>query len=69
MSQYLRAVKTTSGRDGIADRDSSQRGSRDIEHPGSAHDGAELELLKLFGPAGSTSAVQATRACRPHTSG
>jgi hypothetical protein len=39
------------GEDGIrgqsgADRDSSYRGSRDIEHIGSAHDDAELEILK-----------------------
>src|SRR5215213_11879241 len=35
------------GRAGGADRALSRRGSRDIEHIGSAHDDVELELLKV----------------------
>src|SRR5215469_13944426 len=46
MSPYLRTVKTTSGATAVQIVYSSHRGSRDIEHIGSAHDDAELELLK-----------------------
>ena len=46
MSPYLRTVKTTSGATAVQIVHSSRRGSRDIEHIGSAHDDAELELLK-----------------------
>ena len=46
MSPYLRTVKTTSGATAVQIVHSSRRGSRDIEHLGSAHDDAELELLK-----------------------
>ncbi|MBA0083391.1 MAG: IS1634 family transposase, partial [Acidobacteria bacterium Pan2503] len=46
MSPYLRTVKTTSGATAVQIVHSSHRGSRDIEHIGSAHDDAELELLK-----------------------
>jgi hypothetical protein len=43
---YLRTVKTASGATAVQIVHSSHRGSRDIEHIGSAHDDAELELLK-----------------------
>jgi hypothetical protein len=43
---YLRTVKTTSGATAVQIVHSSHRGSRDIEHLGSAHDDVELELLK-----------------------
>ena len=46
MSPYLRTVKTSSGATAVQIVHSSRRGSRDIEHIGSAHDDAELELLK-----------------------
>jgi hypothetical protein len=39
-------VKTTSGATAVQIVHSSRRGSRDIEHIGSAHDVVELELLK-----------------------
>jgi hypothetical protein len=43
---YVRTVKTASGATAVQIVYSSRRGSRDIEHIGSAHDDAELELLK-----------------------
>jgi hypothetical protein len=43
---YVRTVKTASGATAVQIVHSSYRGSRDIEHVGSAHDDAELELLK-----------------------
>ncbi len=43
---YVRTVKTASGATAVQIVYSSRRGSRDIEHIGSAHDEAELELLK-----------------------
>jgi hypothetical protein len=44
---YLRTVKPKSGRDRqVQIVWSSQRGSREIEHIGSAHDDAEPETLK-----------------------
>jgi Transposase DDE domain len=46
VSPYLRTVKTASGATAVQIVHSSHRGSRDIEHIGSAHDDAELELLK-----------------------
>jgi hypothetical protein len=46
VSPYLRTVKTTSGATAVQIVHSSRQGSRDIEHLGSAHDEAELELLK-----------------------
>jgi hypothetical protein len=46
VSPYLRTVKTSSGATAVQIVYSSHRGSRDIEHLGSAHDDAELELLK-----------------------
>jgi hypothetical protein len=39
-------VKTKSGATAVQIVYSSRRGSRDIEHIGSAHDEAELETLK-----------------------
>src|SRR6202451_3872733 len=42
----MRAVKTTCGATAVQVVWSSQRGSRKIEHLGSAHDDAELEALK-----------------------
>jgi hypothetical protein len=46
VSPYVRTVKTASGATAVQIVHSSRRGSRDIEHIGSAHDDAELELLK-----------------------
>ena len=46
MSPYVRTVKTSSGATAVQIVYSSRRGSREIEHPGSAHDDAEVELLK-----------------------
>jgi hypothetical protein len=43
---YVRTVKTSSGATAVQIVHSSHRGSRDIEHLGSAHDGAGVELLK-----------------------
>ena len=43
---YVRTVKTASGATAVQVVWSSRRGSRDIEHIGSAHDEAELEVLK-----------------------
>src|ERR1700758_4647397 len=42
----MRTVKTASGATAVQVVWSSRRGSRQIEHIGSAHDDAELELLK-----------------------
>jgi hypothetical protein len=42
----MRTVKTTSGATAVQVVWSSRRGSREIEHLGSAHDAAELEALK-----------------------
>jgi hypothetical protein len=46
VSPYLRTVKTSSGATAVQIVHSSRRGSRDIEHLGSAHTAAEVELLK-----------------------
>jgi hypothetical protein len=46
VSPYLRTVKTASGARAVQIVHSSRRGSRDIEHIGSAHGDAELEVLK-----------------------
>jgi hypothetical protein len=46
VSPYVRTVKTASGARAVQIVHSSRRGLRDIEHIGSAHDDAELELLK-----------------------
>jgi DDE family transposase len=46
VSPYLRTVKTSSGATAVQIVHSSHRGSRDIEHLGSAHTAAEVELLK-----------------------
>ena len=46
VSPYLRTVKASSGATAVQIVHSSRRGSRDIEHLGSAHDDAEVELLK-----------------------
>ena len=43
---YVRTVKTASGATAVQIVWSSRRGSREIEHLGSAHDEAELEALK-----------------------
>jgi hypothetical protein len=42
----MRTVRTTSGATAVQVVCSSRRGSREIEHLGSAHDEAELESLK-----------------------
>jgi hypothetical protein len=44
---YVRTVKTTSGATAVQVVWSWRRGSREIEHLGSAHDEAELEALKV----------------------
>ena len=46
MSPYVRTVKTASGATAVQIVHSSRRGSRDIEHIGSSHDEAGLEVLK-----------------------
>ena len=46
MSPYVRTVKTASGARAVQIVHSCHRGSRDIEHIGSAHDDAGLEVLK-----------------------
>jgi Transposase DDE domain len=46
VSPYVRTVKTASGARAVQIVHSSRRGSRDIEHIGSAHDDVELEVLK-----------------------
>src|SRR3954470_19037843 len=46
MAPYVRTAKTASGARAVQIVHSSRRGSRDIEHIGSAHDDAQLELLK-----------------------
>ncbi len=46
--QYARTVKTSSGANAVQVLYSAQRGSRYIEHFGSAHDEVELELLKAL---------------------
>jgi hypothetical protein len=43
---YVRTVKTASGATAVQIVHSARRGSRDIEHIGSAHDDAEVEVLK-----------------------
>ncbi|MGH3678499.1 MAG: IS1634 family transposase [Mycobacterium sp.] len=43
---YVRTVKTASGARAVQIVHSQHRGSRNIEHIGSAHTGADLELLK-----------------------
>jgi len=43
---YVRTVKTASGATAVQIVWSSRRGSRNIEHLGSAHDEAQLEVLK-----------------------
>jgi hypothetical protein len=43
---YVRTVKTASGATAVQIVHGSRRGSREIEHIGSAHDEQELEALK-----------------------
>jgi hypothetical protein len=43
---YVRIVKTASGAIAVQIVWSTRRGSRQIEHLGSAHDDAEVEALK-----------------------
>ena len=43
---YIRTVKTASGARAVQIVHFSHKGSRDIEHIGSAHTDTELELLK-----------------------
>jgi len=43
---YVRTVKTASGATAVQIVWSSRRGSRQIEHLGSAHDEAQVEVLK-----------------------
>jgi hypothetical protein len=46
VAPYVRTVKTASGATAVQIVYSSRRGARDIEHIGSAHDDAELAVLK-----------------------
>jgi len=46
VAAYLRTVRTASGARAVQIVYSSRGGTRDIEHVGSAHDDAELEVLK-----------------------
>jgi len=48
MSPYVQTVKTASGATAVQIAHSSHRGSRDIEHIGSAHDNAGLEVLRAL---------------------
>jgi hypothetical protein len=50
---YVRTVKTASGATAVQIVYSSHRGSREIEHIGSAHDEVELELLKAAAGGGA----------------
>ena len=43
---YVRTVKTASGAVAVQIVHSNRRGSRNIEHVGSAHSPAEVEVLK-----------------------
>jgi hypothetical protein len=43
---FVRTVKTASGATAVQIVHSNRRGSREIEHIGSAHGGLELEALK-----------------------
>jgi hypothetical protein len=45
VSPYVRTVKTASGARAVQIVHSSHRGSRDIEHIGSAHDEAQLTAV------------------------
>jgi hypothetical protein len=56
---YVRTVKTASGAKAVKVVYSSRRGSRDIEHIGSAHDDTELDL-----PAGQAVLMAGTGASR-----
>lgn len=49
---YVRTVKTASGATAVLIVWSTRRGSRSIEHLGSAHYEAELAALKLPRPSG-----------------
>ena len=51
---YVRTVKTASGAWAVQIVYSPHRGSRNIEHIGSAHDDAEVELLKAVARAKQT---------------
>ena len=46
MSPYVRTVKTSSGATAVQIVYSSRRGSRELDHLGSAHSDVEVELLK-----------------------
>lgn len=46
MVAYVRTVKTASGASAVQIVWSARRGSRQIEHLGSAHDDGEVEALK-----------------------
>jgi hypothetical protein len=46
VSPYVRTVNTGSGATAVQIVHSSRRGSRDIEHIGSAHDDVQVEVLK-----------------------
>jgi hypothetical protein len=50
VAPYVRAVQTASGATAVRIVHSSHRGSRDIEHIGSAHHDAELAVLKAAAP-------------------
>jgi hypothetical protein len=64
---YVRTVKTAPGVAAVQIVCSSPRGSRDIEHIGSAHDDAELELLTaaVIGSGPPAAAVSRPRSCSP----
>ena len=53
---YVRTAKTSSGATAVQIVYSSHRGSREIEHLGSAHSGAEVELLKAAARRGGVQA-------------
>jgi hypothetical protein len=62
---YVRTVKSASGVTAVQNVWSSRRGSRRIEHLGSAHDDAELEALKAAAAERLAEGQQVSGRCRP----
>ena len=61
MVAYVRTVKTASGATAVQIVWSSRKGSRKIEHLGSAHDESRLELLKAAAEQRLAAGQQMTR--------
>ncbi len=62
---YVGTVRTASGAIAVQVVSKSSRGSSDIEHLGSAHTDAEVELLKAVGRSGSPLARTRCRSMSP----